>query len=144
MTEWWQEVIKPVMELATMHNIVDINASSFLDVYNESMLWHMKSDDVRPEKLFFRLVTALNQRERARMREIPAQRPNARIAANNRYREFLRQQRARQMPPLSPPRWEVVVEDTDDDNSSSDDRDYKYTSPHSKQSSPVRDWEEYQ
>ena len=143
MTEWWQEVIKPVMELATMHNIVDINASSFLDVYKESMLWHMKSDDVRPEKLFFRLVTALNKRERARMLEITAQRPNARIAASNRYREFLRLQRACERPPLSQQRWEVVVEDTDDDNSSSDDRDNKYTSPHSKQSSPVWDWEEY-
>ena len=136
MTEWWQEVIKPVTDLAEMHNIVNINARSFLNVYNESMLSNMTSDDVCPEKLFFRLVTALNRRQLARMKEITARQvqPNA--------SKF-----PRQMSPLSPPQREVA-EDTDDDKSSADDRDKSpsndHASPHSKKLSPVWDWKVYE
>jgi hypothetical protein len=144
MAEWWQEVIDPVVNLATAHGIDNIDTKSYLCVYNEHMLRDMKSDGVRPEVLFCRLVTAMNKREVARIDGIIAQKvQRARVIsrAEHRRTEFLRVQRTQLMPPPSPS-WKVAPL-TDDDISSSD-IDTSSSDNVGDPPATVREWKEYQ
>jgi hypothetical protein len=108
------------------------------------MLRDMKSDGVRPEVLFCRLVTAMNKREVARIDGIIAQKvQRARVIsrAEHRRTEFLRVQRTQLMPPPSPS-WKVAPL-TDDDISSSD-IDTSSSDNVGDPPATVREWKEYQ